>query len=155
MVPSALSASANDPPLAGGADCATMLDRTPTPPGPFTCTGIGWLMVLPMPSWPLLLLPQPQTVPSAFSASVKFPPAVSDTTPDPRPTTGTGILLAPTTAGLPRLPLLLLPQLHTLPSALSATAWERPAAIATTPEPLPNVAEAAGVRRLVNVPSPS
>ena len=30
---------------------------------PPTCTGVEWSVVVPSPSWPLLLLPQAQTMP--------------------------------------------------------------------------------------------
>src|ERR1700687_298890 len=39
-----------------------------TPAKPFTATGVERLVVVPSPSWPLLLLPQANTLPSAWSA---------------------------------------------------------------------------------------
>ncbi|HYO53989.1 MAG TPA: hypothetical protein VEU50_14480, partial [Archangium sp.] len=49
-----------------------------TPPlRPDTRTGNKRRVVVPSPSWPESLLPQPQTVPSLFTASVKSIPALS------------------------------------------------------------------------------
>src|SRR5205823_4689712 len=44
-------------------------------PGAHTCTGTTRLLVVPSPSEPRLLVPQVQTVPSVFSATLKSRPA--------------------------------------------------------------------------------
>ena len=55
-----------------------------------TCTGVLWVVVVPLPSWPLLLLPQAQTVPSLRRAREWYlPPEMLVTLL--RPLTCTGV----------------------------------------------------------------
>ena len=81
---------------------------------PPTCAGVERSVVVPSPSWPLLLLPQAQTAPSPRRArACAEPPAMLVT-----------LLRPPTCAGVersvvvpsPSWPLLLLPQAQTAPS---------------------------------------
>src|SRR5262249_14981924 len=121
------------------------------PARPATAVGAGALVVLLMPSWPLLLAPQHDTVPAARSAQVKFWPAVIAITLV-RPLTGTGARRGVVTVLLPSWPTLLAPQHSTVPAWRSAQVWALPAATATA---LVMPCTATGDSRLVVVPSPS
>src|SRR4029450_3974586 len=51
------------------------------PPKPTTETGVWWPILVPSPSWPLLLPPQHLTSPALVSAQLYWPLAASPTTP--------------------------------------------------------------------------
>src|SRR5919199_86150 len=115
-VPSSFSARPWEPPAA----------MPSTPPGrPLTCTGVlleaissspSWPLILC--SWPLVLEPQAQTVPSFFRARLyELPPAMAST--PSRPSTCTGVLLE-VIVPLPSWPLPLSPQAQTVPSPFRA-----------------------------------
>src|SRR5690348_14012394 len=82
IVPSERSASDSLP--------AAAICTTPLRPG--TCTGVGLVVVVPLPSWPQALVPQAQTVPSDFNARAWKSPAATEVIPL-RPGTCTGTRL--------------------------------------------------------------
>ncbi len=79
-------------------------------------------------------------------------PALTVRTPDPSPTTFTGVGLL-SVVPLPSWPALFQPQHRTAPVVVSAQVWKPPALIAFTPWLRPITST--GVRRSVVVPSPS
>ncbi len=105
-----------------------------------TCTGsFCGVVVLPMPSRPLPLLPQAKTVPSLFSASECVSPAAIAMIPESllaHPVdahTWTGVDAVSDVVSSPRWPLSPAPHAYTLPSFFSASECCSPAATCTTP----------------------
>src|SRR5450759_2655880 len=66
---------------------------TVVPEGRLTATGMLLMVVVPLPSWPLLLLPQASTWPVEVSARLWSPPAMSVTGVPEGRLTATGVLL--------------------------------------------------------------
>src|ERR1043166_461985 len=97
--------------------------------------------MLPLPSWPELLLPQVRTEPSDFRAilCVVAPDIPITPLPVPRPTTGTGALAFVMRGPLPSWPTLLVPQAPTEPSDFKARLCCEPAMIAVAPLPDPRL----------------
>src|SRR5205823_835279 len=95
-----------------------------------TCTGLARLIVVPSPSWPAQLPPQPQMVPSLFSARVCQPPAAMAVTPV-RPVTCTGVVRLVVVPS-PSWPWSFAPQAHTVPSLFTAKLDQLPPASALT-----------------------
>src|SRR5262245_2878297 len=111
-----------------------MLAATATAPSsPTTLTGLVRSLVVPSPSCPLGLAPQPQTVPLSLTARQWKPPAAMETTWVKWPLgsvgsmTGVGVvlphtpLLAVQTVPLPSWPESLAPHAHTVPSDFRAS----------------------------------
>src|SRR5438445_138911 len=90
------------------------------------CTGVLAARLLPLPSWPMLLSPQVQTVPSLRSATLWTVPAATAVIP-PRYATCTGVVDC-VVLPLPSWPLLLLPHAHTVPSFRNVTVCAAPVA---------------------------
>ena len=98
-------------------------------------TALVRLLRVPSPSWPLLLLPTAQTLPSACRKTVWASPADtlrtgSNHATDPRTRTAASRWVA---VPSPSWPLELRPTAQTLPSDLRKTPWLRPAAARVTP----------------------
>jgi hypothetical protein len=125
-VPSERSARLYSPPAA----TATVLVIAVTWTGVLVeVTGV----VVPRPSWPELLSPQAQTVPSERSARLRLSPAAIAVTLI-RPVTCVGFLLGEeVTVPRPSWPSLFAPQAQTVPSERSARLCPPPAATATMP----------------------
>src|SRR2546430_1488883 len=136
------------------------------------CTGVNRSVVVPSPSWPLLLLPQPTTVPSPRSARTWRRPAAIAVTPvrncehgavAPTAHTRTGVVTGSFVVPLPTEPTAPLPQATTVPSTSSAAlVLSSPAATCTTwvswpghGALWPTAHTFTGARRSVVVPSPS
>jgi hypothetical protein len=67
-----------------------------TPVRPLTATGVISVVVVPLPSWPRALSPQPRTVPPVSSARPNRPPAATaDDGPTPGMSIGTSLLEMP------------------------------------------------------------
>ena len=121
-------------------------------PRPDTATGTLRRVVVPSPSWPLLLKPQHSTAPACVSAQVWYEPMFTAATPLPRPVTATGrelLALAP----CPSWPEVPRPQ-HTRPRlAVMAQLISPKASSAMTPASRPTTST--GKVLEVVVPSPS
>src|SRR6185436_4852736 len=89
----------------------------PTPPGPFTLTGVGLSVTLLSPSCPLLLRPHATTVPSPLSARLWDEAAAM---PVARVTLALIGVCWSVVVPSPSWPLSFRPQLQTVPSALRA-----------------------------------
>src|SRR3954464_13048640 len=99
-------------------------------------TGTLLLTWLPLPSWPLPLLPQAAAVPSLLSARLWKPPAATNVAPlSPLTATGvvTSVQLTPSVQPLPSCPCPARPHARTVPSPRSARLWFLPAATAVAP----------------------
>lgn len=86
---------------------------------PITSAGLDLFVVVPSPSWPVLLLPQHLTAPVFVTAHVRAYPNATLTTPVDNPTTSTGVsrlVVVPS----PSCPRLLDPQHLTPPAVVSA-----------------------------------
>src|ERR1700738_3821622 len=98
---------------------------------PLTCTGSVLVISVPSPSWPRPLQPQVQTVPSDFRAAVWQSPADTSTNWPTSPLTWMGTSLLANVL-LPNSPVSFAPQVQTVPSDLTATAWNQPAETCAT-----------------------
>src|SRR5262249_37267359 len=121
---------------------------------PVTCTGPVTGSLVPLPSWPLWLLPQASTVPFDRSASMCPQPADSWVIPLPAATMLTGRVTGEVEGVLTSWPMLLSPQPQTEPSVPRTAPVHSPAvtpAMYTVPIPVIR----SGVRWSTSVPSPS
>src|SRR5688572_21290872 len=122
-VPSGASAREWNPPVA----IATIEER------PLTATGLRRTLVVPSPTWPRSLRPQPLSEPSAFRTTlwVPVPPRAAATAVSPDAETGRRLrtLVVPS----PNSPEELLPHAQTVPSLRTASECVDPAPTATTP----------------------
>src|SRR5450756_2184673 len=92
---------------------------TVVPEGRLTATGMLLMVVVPLPSWPLLLLPQASTWPVEVSARLLSPAAMAVTVVPEGRLTATGVLLL-VVVPLPSWPWPLEPQASTWPLEVSA-----------------------------------
>src|ERR1041385_5841845 len=107
---------------------------------PLVCTGVDTSLVVPLPTWPKKLFPQPQTVPSTLSAMLWTSPpmmAVTELRKPAFPTSWTSIGIStrvrldwerPT----PNLPPKVAPHVQTVPSDLRTTVPRAPPQMDTT-----------------------
>ena len=119
---------------------------------PVTSTGTGLVVVLPLPSCPVSLVPQHLTAPPLVRAQLCTIPALMDVTPLPSPVTSTGIRL-PVVLPLPSCLYPLLPQHLTAPLGVRAQLCNDPALMAVTP--LPSPVTSTGTELSVVLPLPS
>src|ERR1019366_4625003 len=127
------------------------MEATPEP-NPTTSTGVAESVVVPSPSSPWTWYPQHLTAPAEVTAHELYHPAETEATPEPNPTTSTGVAESVVVPS-PSSPSRFQPQHLTAPVVVTAHESSPPAETEATPEPSPTTST--GVVESVVVPSPS
>ena len=129
-------------------------------PNPTTFTGVEealLVLLVPSPNSPQALKPQHLTAPPVVRAHEWLSaPAETEATPEPNPTTSTGVVelvVELVEVPFPRPPALLFPQHLAAPLVVRAQVTSYPAVTVATPEPKPRTST--GVSELVVVPFPN